>query len=88
MNRDNHSRPIRASASVCCLELLKGRGKEEPRFTLVCSLPGREGAFSKSWGRPQMLMDEHEVTDMLTWIQRTVAQAIVLDSGVQEQLKM
>lgn len=82
------SSPVRASAQVCCLELLVGIRQGEPRYTVVVSLDGREGTIAHSWGRFGQFIDEHELTDMMVWLQKCVADAIVLRSGAQQVLRM
>jgi hypothetical protein len=80
------SKPVRIGRVLCTIELCQGVSAIDPRFSVVVTLPGREGAFTKSWGHVHRTMDEQEVTDMMVWIQRTVANAIVIDNGVQEVL--
>lgn len=85
---EQRSAPPRASHSIVCLELLQGIRRGEPAYTIVASIDGREGTFSRSWGKYGNRLDVQEMTDMITWVQRTLSNGIILRSGVQEQLPL
>jgi hypothetical protein len=83
---DRKNGPVRASYSLACLELLYGAREGEPRYTLLVSLPGRDGTVARSWGSYGKWMDEAEIADFISYTQKTLTTVIALKSGWQQEL--
>lgn len=56
--------------------------------TVLLSLPGRDGTFSRTWHASNGLLDELSVKDMLAWIELSSRHALQRWTGIQETLPM
>lgn len=55
-------------------------------ITVLLSVPGRDGTFSRTWHASNGLLDALALKDMLVWIQLSCTNALERWTGVQEVL--
>jgi len=73
------------SHPVFCVEVIvASEGKHGA--ILIASIPGREGTFTRAWGRPERSLTESELSDLSTTVSRWVIDAMILSHGHQGQL--
>lgn len=84
--RPSRRRPIRQGHGVLTLELQQLTVADGPGWQLTCSVPHREGTFSRSWGRAGVPLDERAWEDMAVWVERMLLDAVHLHGGIQEVL--
>ena len=69
------------------LEVVMDRSAPPRWLQVVTSMPGRDGAVTKTWGLLDGAMDTSVAQDLHTWIGQAILDlALVSTGGVQNQL--
>lgn len=53
------------------------------RVSVVASVPGREGAFTRTWKNTSGALSPAQLNDITAFVSRCVGDAIILKAGVQ-----
>jgi len=78
------SRPL--GKVICCLELAWHSERGSDAYSLIISIPGRDGTFVRTWKTLQQLLDDEQVADVEITVSKSVVEAILLHGGIQQAL--
>lgn len=70
------------------LELVQDRNKEKGSISVVVSIPGREGTFTKRWAAPSGRISVSQATDMIGYVAMCANNALLAWTGVQGELPL
>lgn len=88
MDNSKSDRPRLATQHTLCIEVLQGVKEGQPAWTVLVSLPGREGTISHSWGRFPQALTSDAYSDLVAWVADMTGLHIRLWSGTQEVLPL
>jgi hypothetical protein len=88
VEKSTNGRPRKASRVVLVIEAARGLERGDPSWTITVSMPGREGAFSKSWGKFPEVPSAPTYSDMIAFVDRIFADYVDSTGGVQEVLPL
>lgn len=83
----NPKPPAFSEAVVLNVELLQQVDRSGVRWTVDVHRPGRNGHFARSWSNSTGQLVPIQLTDLSSWVQGTVENAIVAWNGVQEVIE-
>lgn len=69
-------------------EVVTGMKTGEPGISIVVSMPGREGTFTRSWGAFGRALDASEADDLHCWLNVTLRHLLLARHGIQMLLPM
>ena len=75
--------PAFSEAIVLSIQLLQQVDRSGVKWVVDVMRPGRDGHFSKSWSNATGQLVPIQLTDLSTWAQGCVENAIVAWNGVQ-----
>lgn len=88
MLRSGQSMPVRRSRGVLVLEMIRDIEEPPTWVSVLLSIPGRPTMFSRTWKLSRGRMESSQYEDVMTWIQLTVADVLLLAGTVQDRLPM
>jgi len=80
--------PVRNSRVALVIELERSLSERPAWWRCTISLPGSPATFNRVWEAPSVRLDDDQLTDMISWVQLTVSQAITTSEGTQTRLDL
>jgi hypothetical protein len=78
--------PTAQSRSICVIEVTRDRHDPAQWVQCLISISGHPATFSRTWPTDGYPVDDNNVRDLMTWIDKTVFDAIAVSVGVQDCL--
>jgi hypothetical protein len=88
-NVAQHLKPVDPVGTVrLCVELCRRTDGRETHWSVVASLPGREGAAIYRWTGERGYLTESQLRDMVGRLSKVVTNCVLLTDGLQQELPM